>query len=121
MRARRSVCEKGHAIVIGKGRTRPDYVWASGELDKSLGKGHRAPRTVPSLVKFIGSMARPRPHTQFQVRIDGGNLRSKGSVQSGFQIHIEFFKQASEGLDTFAAPSRLYLKFCPGPSQQKGL
>ena len=87
-RPRRSVCETGHAIRPGKGRTRPGYAWASSELDKSFGKGHRKLQTVPPLVSFLGRMACLRSHTQFQERTDGGTLGPTEGYRSQFQSHI---------------------------------
>ena len=74
-RVRRSVRDVRHAIPKANGRTRPGFAWAIGELDKSLGKEHRKPRTAPPLVKFAGGMTRLKTNNGGQQeRMQGENF-----------------------------------------------
>ena len=99
-----------------EGRTRPDAVWATSGFDPLT----QSPQTNgPTVSKLQWMNCRPSLAQAAPDAYRWGNLRSKGSVQSGLKIHIKIRWPMRKGLDAFAAPTHRRFKFCPETSQQK--
>ena len=106
-RGRRSVSDVGHAIRKANGRTRPDSVWASRELDL------RKRRMVPPLVKFAGRIAGLKSLTQFQPCADGGTLGPR-AVLTGSQIQVSNSNGGLRAVGRFRRSEQPLFNFSPG-------